>query len=52
MQATLIGGYVFPMHFWGQSSIIQQFKQERKLHLNYAKVVDVRQEGQKWNIEI
>jgi L-ascorbate metabolism protein UlaG (beta-lactamase superfamily) len=49
---TTFVNYVFPMHFWEQPSIIHRFKQERKLHLNHTKVMDVSQEGQKWNLEI
>lgn len=44
--------YVFPMHFWDKPTIIQQFKQERSMHLNQATVMDICQDGQKWNIEI
>ncbi len=39
--------YVFPMHFWGQSSIIQQFKEERKINTD-TEVVEISREGQKW----
>lgn len=43
--------YVFPMHFWEQSSVIQQYKQERAMPANDTVIMDILQDGQKWNIE-
>ncbi len=43
--------YVFPMHFWGQPSIIQQFKKERASYLNHAQIMEISQEGQQWSID-
>jgi len=43
--------YVFPMHFWKNPAVIQQFRQERMININNAKVMDICHEGQKWEIE-
>ncbi|NCB42324.1 MAG: MBL fold metallo-hydrolase [Clostridia bacterium] len=44
--------YIFPMHFWDNPAIIQQFKRERAMNLNCAIVMDVSRDGQKWNVEV
>lgn len=44
--------YVFPMHFWENPEIIQQFKRERSMHLNNAIVIDICKNGQSWKMEI
>ncbi|MCF8019397.1 MAG: MBL fold metallo-hydrolase [Vallitaleaceae bacterium] len=44
--------YLFPMHFWDQPSIIQQYKKERASSIHNTKVMEVQQSGQKWNIKI
>ncbi|MFZ5944818.1 MAG: MBL fold metallo-hydrolase [Bacillota bacterium] len=44
--------YVFPMHFWGNPDIIQQFKQEKMMNINHGQIMDIYQDGQKWHIEI
>jgi L-ascorbate metabolism protein UlaG (beta-lactamase superfamily) len=45
-------GYVFPMHFWKNPEIIEQFKRERSEYTNQAKIMDIVQDGQKWELEI
>jgi L-ascorbate metabolism protein UlaG (beta-lactamase superfamily) len=44
--------YVFPMHFWEKPDIIGQFKQERSMYTNNAIIMDISQNGQKWEIKI
>jgi len=44
--------YLFPMHFWEQPSIIQQYKKERVASLHETSMIEVKQSGQKWNIKI
>lgn len=43
-------GMVFPMHYWGKPEIILQFKEERRMFLNGAEVVEVNCPGQSWSI--
>ena len=43
--------YVFPMHFWDQPEIIQQFKRDRIAYTNHAEILDLHQSGQKWKID-
>jgi len=44
--------YLFPMHFWDQPSIIQQYKKERPEFMHNTNVMEVLYSGQKWNIKI
>lgn len=44
--------YVFPMHFWEKPEIIQKYKMERSRYVDNTKILDICQNGQKWNIEI
>jgi L-ascorbate metabolism protein UlaG (beta-lactamase superfamily) len=44
--------YVFPMHFWDQPLIIQQYKKERASFMYDTEVIEVQQCGQKWHIQI
>ena len=42
--------YVYPMHFWKKPDVIQQYKRERSMYANNAKIMDNNQNGQKWYI--
>ncbi len=42
--------YVFPMHFWDQPTVIQQFKSEREYNREETQIMDVSEEGQRWTI--
>lgn len=44
--------YVFPMHFWEKPDIIEQYKRERSVDTNNAEIMDIKQNGQSWKIEI
>lgn len=43
--------YVFPMHFWEQPSIIQQFIKERFHKNSITEIIEVCREGQQWKLE-
>lgn len=44
--------YVFPMHFWEKPDIIEQYKRERSVDTNNVQIMDIKQNGQSWKIEI
>lgn len=41
--------FVFPMHFWGQLSIIRRFKEEREISKDTI-IMEICSEGQKWKL--
>ncbi len=43
--------YVFPMHFWDKTEIIQRFIKERGIDTKNTKILDINQEGQRWLLE-
>lgn len=44
--------YVFPMHFWGQPSIIEKYKNERGNMVPDAEILDILQSGQNWKLDL
>lgn len=44
--------YLFPMHFWDKPETIQRYKKEREDVQAYVTIMDVKEQGQGWNIEI
>lgn len=44
--------YVFPMHFWEQPDTIKKYKKEREVKDISATIMDVKDPGQYWNLEI
>lgn len=44
--------YVFPMHFWGRADIIQKYKKEREEKPTDTTIMDIKEQGQYWNLDI
>ncbi|NLO10131.1 MAG: MBL fold metallo-hydrolase [Clostridiales bacterium] len=44
--------YVFPMHFWDKPEIIQKYINESDVYKTSTNIMDIKQEGQKWSIEL
>lgn len=44
--------YVFPMHFWEKPEIIQKYINEIDVDNTSTTIMDIKQEGQKWSIDI
>jgi L-ascorbate metabolism protein UlaG (beta-lactamase superfamily) len=45
-------GYVFPMHFCGEPTVIVRFKQERAASIRETRIMDIDRNGQKWELDI
>lgn len=44
--------YTFPMHFWGQPSIIEKYKEERGQLVLNTEIMDIMQSGQSWKLNL
>ncbi|TAH74853.1 MAG: MBL fold metallo-hydrolase [Anaerolineaceae bacterium] len=44
--------YVFPMHFWDKPEIISKYKEERKAKQISATIMDIKEQGQCWSLDI
>jgi uncharacterized protein YdhG (YjbR/CyaY superfamily)/L-ascorbate metabolism protein UlaG (beta-lactamase superfamily) len=44
--------YAFPMHFFDKPSVIRQFKNERAANIHDTRIMDIFEEGQKWELDM
>lgn len=51
LKATRIR-YVFPMHFWDKPTVIRKFIEEHAEDLGDARVMEISQDGQQWNLQV
>jgi L-ascorbate metabolism protein UlaG (beta-lactamase superfamily) len=44
--------FLFPMHFWDKPDIIKKYKSERNSYVNNARIMEISQNSQKWEMVI